>query len=317
MSLLESVSTPIFKYNSLLIGNALRVIAKKKGRPDYPGVVCREVCQAIKNDQPHVLKTEVMGILHHSANMLPTYADHSMGPSPARVVVKGYSDEMEEKLQFVKKWCDDGYGRLTELAQQIGMNTYSLTRRLKKMYFFKPAELQLVYEVVQKNIERDSGGVNPAIGTYHSERFFSALLQIYVNGIVNLAYADMRLSGAQQPEGRLYNVEHEMIIVAGIDKHYKTHMRRSLVDRMSRRGLIVQKADQVKGSCKSFRLADLDFAKTIYTQAFNEVKPHVDAGMKFKGRFSRSVPGRKIAHHLFEVVFDHYQISPDSRAFLI
>lgn len=316
-----SNTTPLFKYNSLLVAEALRVVARKKGRPDYPGIICREVCQAIKVNQPHELKTEVMGVLYHSAEVIPSFED---GPGAGAKVTKAklaagrlYTRADNEKIAFINEWCNKKHGAVTMLGKRLGLNFNSIRRRLDKLCGFKPGELDQAYEYVKEKVDQATAGVNSTLGTIETERYFSVLLQIYVKGMVSLAYNDIAKYKARSPETRLYNVGNEFIYVGGINHLYSTYLRCLHLDNLTEMGLVIQKPNPPRGGSRGYILADLDLARQLYISAFEAVKPLVESGVKSRIMFSKTVPGIQIANSLYPVAFEHYEISQQSREFLI
>lgn len=311
MSSLSQSKAPIFKYNSLLIGDALRVVAKKNKRPDYSVIVCRELCTAIKNGAPHRLKSEVLGVLHYSCDTIPDYVDRP--PKKGRTVndYKGaYTKEMDDKIAAIVDWCSKGHGRYSQIATAMGMNFYHLKRRIDYRIRFKEVDINRAHKLVLDRIDYETGGISPVFGTRENEQFFMWLINLYIRGMVDLAYKNIVTHKATSYKAHYDSIEAAMVPVGGRDAKYRYYALTEMIERMEGKGLIQVKLPTRRGIGKSFRLTNLKHCKSLYKLAFSSIKPLVNTGVMFQGKFSQSDAARQIISSLEKVAFHAYDIIP-------
>lgn len=311
MSSLSQSKAPIFKYNSLLIGDALRVVAKKNKRPDYSVIVCRELCTAIKNGAPHRLKSEVLGVLHYSCDTIPDYVDRP--PKKGRTVndYKGaYTKEMDDKIAAIVDWCSKGHGRYSQIATAMDMNFYHLKRRIDYRIRFKEADINRAHEIVTERIEYEVGGVNPELGTRENEEFFMWLINLYIRGMLDLAYKNIVTHKATSYKTYYDSIETALVPVGGRNAKYRYYALTEMIERMESKGLIQVQVPTKRGVGKSFRLTHTKHCKAIYKLAFSSIKPFIKADVMVQGKFSKSDAAQQLISNLEKVAFHAYSITP-------
>lgn len=311
MSSLSQSKAPIFKYNSLLIGDALRVVAKKNKRPEYSVIVCRELCTAIKNGAPHRLKSEVLGVLHYSCDTIPDYIDRP--PKKGRTVndYKGaYTKEMDDKIAAIVDWCSKGHGRYSQIATAMDMNFYHLKRRIDYRIRFKEVDINRAHKLVLDRIDYETGGISPVFGTRENEQFFMWLINLYIRGMVDLAYKNIVTHKATSYKAHYDSIEAAMVPVGGRDAKYRYYALTEMIERMEGKGLIQVKLPTRRGIGKSFKLTNLKHCKSLYKLAFSSIKPLVNADVMVQGKFSKSDAAQQLISNLEKVAFHAYSITP-------
>lgn len=311
MSSLSQSKAPIFKYNSLLIGDALRVVAKKNKRPDYSVIVCRELCTAIKNGAPHRLKSEVLGVLHYSCDTIPDYVDRP--PKKGRTVndYKGaYTKEMDDKIAAIVDWCSKGHGRYSQIATAMDMNFYHLKRRIDYRIRFKEVDINRAHKLVLDRIDYETGGISPVFGTRENEQFFMWLINLYIRGMVDLAYKNIVTHKAASYKAHYDEIESALVPVGGRNAKYRYYALTEMIERMEGKGLIQVKLPARRGIGKSFKLTNLKHCKSLYKLAFSSIKPLVNADVMVQGKFSKSDAAQQLISSLEKVAFNAYDIIP-------
>lgn len=314
----QDLVTPAFKYNTQVIGNALRTVARKNKRPDYPVIICREVCEAIKNDTPHSLKSEVLGILHHSASCVPSYDENAPKPKRGRPALEdipeSYTPEYKQKIDFIAEWCKQDRGRYHYLARTAHMSLTGLKMRITFKTKARDSSIDRAYNVVMEHIAQSTNGANPKYGTHDNERFFAWLLEVYIKMIADRAYKDMSKREAKSYRVGYKTIQDKMCIMGKIVGPFKPFSRIELGKRAEQNGLVVLSSEVDESGCKQFRLADTDYTKELYKLAFSAIKPLHDAGyLSGRFKFSNTEPGLVIINNLLRVAYHHFDISEKYR----
>lgn len=311
MSLLSQSQSPVFKYNSLLIGDALRVVAKKNKRPEYSVLVCREVCEAIREGIPHNLKSEVLGVLHYSCNSIPDYIDKPIRLGRSVNDYKGaYTKEMDDKIAAIVDWCSKGHGRYSRLATAMGMNFYHLKRRIDYRIKFKQEDINRAHKLVTDHIVSETEGVNPELGTRENEVFFIWLINLYIRGMLDLAYKNIVTHKASSYKVHYDEIESALVPVGGRNAKYRYYALTEMIERMEGKGFIQVKLPTKRGLGKNFRLTHTKHCKALYKLAFSSIKPFIKADVLIKGKFSDSEAAQQLIINLEKAAFHAYSITP-------
>lgn len=309
MSSLDQSSVPAIKYSSSVIGDALRVVAKKNKRPDYSILICREVYEAIKDNTDHRLKSEVMGVLHHSdciAAMAKEAKRNAMESYEAK-----YTPAARDKINYIAKWCSQRRGRYVFLAKKLRLNLTNLQLRMRYKMKIKDPELDRIYAVVMQEVDKDTRGANPKFGSHEDERFFAWTLRLYVRAMLDLAHKNISKLGMTDSTSGM-DLALDWLPMEDAARLYKPYDRLELAKRIEEKGLILVHLEINSTNSQRFKLAHARHAQELYKLAFAAVQPLYAAGaISNRYKFSKTDAGRKLTKRLLKIAYSYYEIGLD------
>lgn len=313
MSVVVQESTaPMFKYNSLLIGSALRVIAKKNKRPEaYPVSVCRDVFEAIKNDTDHKLKSEVLGVLHHSP--FADGIDRIMTNNLIESFEDTHSQDDQAKIDYIKAWCLQRRGRYNFIAKTLRINLSNLQMRLNYKMKMPKGDLRRIHDLVQHEIQKETKGANPKFGSHDNEKFFVWLLKVNVQAMMDLACKHITKLNITDSEAEYSAAAREWVSLEDRVGPYKPCDRLAISRLLEAKELLSLSIDANNGA-KKFRLSNQRYQSEFYKLAFEEVKMlHAAGCINKRYKFSKTENGQHLTKKLLNLAYSYYDVSEKYR----
>lgn len=312
-SLSQNVANKPLTCNALAVGNALRKMAQNYKRPDYSLILCREVYQAIKEDRPHKLKSEVLGILHHTAEIekkLTETPKLHRGKVDVKDLRSFYGPELNQKIAEVNEWCRRERGNYTTIAKISGTNLTTLKRGMLYQVKVTTRFIERAHKAVQGCIFKATNGANPLYGTHKNEEFFCWLLSLYVPEIVDQAFFDMTKRDITRWKDGYKVLDNEWLVMENQVHSILPHSRLYLSEQLCKKGFITLHNEFRSGGFRRFKLSDRAHTLELYKLAFEAVKPIVAAGNRNKKfKFSSTQQGKVITENLLRISRHHFGLT--------
>lgn len=313
--MLVQQNDPSHVYTTQEISAAMRIVAQSKGRPYYDMVVCHAVRDSIRGGTDHPLKQNVLGVLGHRVKQeLSIRGSMVTGESGRTSTLKEmYSDEKIQKIDFLRKWCNERKGSLMHLVRFTGDQSHRLTRKLRFTCFYEDDKLNQAYTEAMRIVQEETQGVNKVIGTQKNEFIFVGMLRMYCLGILTHAYRKV-VSGVKHHRVHWDGVVNMWVPVIGITFVTPTTQVK-FMDYLQEQNLLKFKDEVAIDSECGFRLMNIAHCKHLYRLAFEEiVMSSRNSGFK---KNLTSLACSSIATNtlpkMMKYVFDAYDISPANR----
>lgn len=292
------------------VNQALFAVALARGKTEpYAKSIRLEVLNAIKKEQEHPLKGEVLEILNiEGANKKESSLQFDERPH------RDYElSEIElAQIASVAEWCASKHGRYSLLARKLGLKPLKLRRYLTLVTPPNSQEVAKMYEYVKEFVVIEQSGVDKRLENKENESFFIFVLRSFVAFAIDSAQKHISTG--------LYSLEttHKICMNQGFwlsnYQKFTIHYKQRYAHKLVQLGL-VSLLYKNAGSPSRYMLKDEVFAKKIIGIAIKELKKLVDNGMYISGyslqrkKLSKSGKVNELKSHLKRLCYEHYNIS--------
>lgn len=257
---------PLKTFTSLEIAEVLREIAQEKGRPHYEMIVCYAVRDAIQNDLPHPLKVDLLAYLERKPKIEFVEVSSEDNNKDLKAT---YSKKKVEKIDFLRKWCNEHSGGYTLIVNHTGESLHKLARKLRYTTYYEDDMLNSAYDIVMKVVKEQTDGIAEIFGTRRLEEFFIQILRLYCQGVIEYAYRKV-VSGIKPHQVNWESIANLWGTVGHINA-VSLSTRNKRLKHFQDKSVVVFEADYTKQIRCGFKLVDLDVCKQLYRIAFNQV----------------------------------------------